>query len=165
MTSCTLLWKGCDHVPFRSSIFTCLCMHTCLWVQVAPGCSNGCACTHLWTAGRACPGRGLWPRPLQVQQTHARPQRLRGRKLQDSFGRKCVSTIQVIIIKFIETGYFCEQVGLARTVYMHCLWPCVWWFPCQRYRIYIGLARTIYIQCIYGVFGREITKYTVIYGV
>jgi len=25
----------------------------------------------------------------------------------------------------------------------------------------IGLARTIYIRCIYGVFGREITKYTV----
>jgi hypothetical protein len=26
------------------------------------------------------------------------------------------------------------------------------------------LARTIYIRCIYGTFGREITKYTVIYG-
>jgi hypothetical protein len=31
--------------------------------------------------------------------------------------------------------------------------------------IYLRLARTIYIRCIYGVFGREITKYTVIYGV
>jgi len=30
---------------------------------------------------------------------------------------------------------------------------------------WVGLARTIYIRCIYGVFGREITKYTVIYGV
>ena len=30
---------------------------------------------------------------------------------------------------------------------------------------YIGLARTIYMRCIYGIFGREITKYTVIYGV
>jgi len=29
---------------------------------------------------------------------------------------------------------------------------------------YLGLARTIYIWCIYGIFGREITKYTVIYG-
>ena len=29
---------------------------------------------------------------------------------------------------------------------------------------YIGLARTIYIRCICGIFGREITKYTVIYG-
>jgi len=27
------------------------------------------------------------------------------------------------------------------------------------------LARTIYIRGIYGIFGREITKYTVIYGV
>jgi len=29
----------------------------------------------------------------------------------------------------------------------------------------LGLTRTIYIRCIYGIFGREITKYTVIYGV
>ena len=29
---------------------------------------------------------------------------------------------------------------------------------------YSGMARTIYIRCIYGMFGREITKYTVIYG-
>ena len=31
--------------------------------------------------------------------------------------------------------------------------------------IYIGLARTIYIRCVYGIFGREITIHTVIYGV
>jgi len=30
---------------------------------------------------------------------------------------------------------------------------------------YVGLARTIYIRCVYGIFGREITIYTVIYGV
>ena len=29
----------------------------------------------------------------------------------------------------------------------------------------IGLARTIYIRCMYGIFGRGITKYTVIYDV
>ena len=29
----------------------------------------------------------------------------------------------------------------------------------------VGLAITIYIRCIYGLFGRNITKYTVIYGV
>ena len=29
----------------------------------------------------------------------------------------------------------------------------------------VGLARTIYIRCTYGIFGREITKYTGIYGV
>jgi len=28
----------------------------------------------------------------------------------------------------------------------------------------VGLARTIYTRCIYGIFGREITVYTVIYG-
>jgi len=26
------------------------------------------------------------------------------------------------------------------------------------------LARTIHIQCIYGIFSKEITEYTVIYG-
>ena len=30
---------------------------------------------------------------------------------------------------------------------------------------YIGLARTINIRCVYGIFGREFTIYTVIYGV
>jgi len=29
----------------------------------------------------------------------------------------------------------------------------------------LGLARTIHIRCVYGIFGREIIKYTVIYGV
>jgi hypothetical protein len=37
--------------------------------------------------------------------------------------------------------------------------------PGPRLRtLYLGLARTIYIWCIYNIFGREITKYTVIYG-
>jgi len=31
-------------------------------------------------------------------------------------------------------------VGLARTVYIHRIWPYIWWFPCQNYRIY-----TVYI--------------------
>jgi len=30
---------------------------------------------------------------------------------------------------------------------------------------YAGLARTIHIRCIHGIFGMEITKYTVTYGV
>jgi hypothetical protein len=35
----------------------------------------------------------------------------------------------------------------------------------RTYALFLGLARTIYIRCIYGILGREITKYTVIYGV
>jgi len=31
--------------------------------------------------------------------------------------------------------------------------------------ITLGLARTVYIRCIYGIFCRELTKYTVVYGV
>jgi hypothetical protein len=36
---------------------------------------------------------------------------------------------------------------------------------CGRGCKYVGLARTIHIRCMNGIFGREITKYTVIYGV
>ena len=28
------------------------------------------------------------------------------------------------------------ELGLARTVYIHRIWPYIWWFPCQIYRIY-----------------------------
>jgi len=31
-------------------------------------------------------------------------------------------------------------VGLARTVYIHRICPYIWWYPCQKYRIY-----TVYI--------------------
>jgi hypothetical protein len=30
---------------------------------------------------------------------------------------------------------------------------------------WLGLARTLYIRCVYGKYGREIAKCTVIYGV
>jgi hypothetical protein len=32
------------------------------------------------------------------------------------------------------------KIGLARTIYKHRIWPYIWWFPCQKYRIY-----TVYI--------------------
>jgi len=35
----------------------------------------------------------------------------------------------------------------------------------EAQNVYLGLARTIYIRFTYGIFGREITKDTVIYGV
>ena len=53
---------------------------------------------------------------------------------------------------------------------LHCQQP---FFNCpkrlfkliQAFGWCVGLARTIHIRCIYGIFGREIIKYTVIYGV
>jgi hypothetical protein len=35
---------------------------------------------------------------------------------------------------------------------------------CLAHEGNVGLARIIYIQCMYSIFGRGITKYTVIYG-
>jgi hypothetical protein len=31
---------------------------------------------------------------------------------------------------------FPVMTRLARTVYIHRIWPYIWWFPCQKYRIY-----------------------------
>jgi hypothetical protein len=45
---------------------------------------------------------------------------------------------------------------------MHCFLMLVMYRVGQNH-IYIYIH--IFIQCIYGIFGREITKYTVIYGV
>ena len=84
----------------------------------------------------------------------------------NEFRRFCPS---IKVVKFIgnaeervrRPGYFSEHVTHACTcsetrarmqIHMH-KHTCV------------GLARTIYIRCIYRIFGREITKYTVIYGV
>jgi hypothetical protein len=60
-------------------------------------------------------------------------------------------------------------VGLAKrymyTVYDRLLSD----FPAKRtvyaHRIHMVLANPVFIRCMYGLFGREITKYTVIYGV
>jgi hypothetical protein len=50
-----------------------------------------------------------------------------------------------------------------------CLWNTYLWNTWQETwrndATWLVLARTIYIRCIYSIFGREITKYTVIYGV
>jgi len=43
--------------------------------------------------------------------------------------------------------YYKQIRGLARTVCMHRLWPYIWWFPCQKYRMYtmyIGFWPTLY---------------------
>jgi hypothetical protein len=58
----------------------------------------------------------------------------------------------------------CVRVCACVCVCPHCYHPIATSWH-DRYTIYVGLARTIYVRCIYGIFGREITKYTVIYGV
>ena len=51
------------------------------------------------------------------------------------------------------------------TVYMVISLPKIpYMSPSGSYHWSVGLARTIYIRCIYGIFGRETTIYTVVYG-
>jgi len=60
-----------------------------------------------------------------------------------------------------------RQQGLYKFVVLKAKGRSILTAHSDRIYIYInvGLARTIYIRCIYGIFGREIIKYTVIYGV
>jgi len=53
-----------------------------------------------------------------------------------------------------EALYYISRVG--QTVYIHRIWPSIWWFPCQKYRtctVYIwfwptlSLSLYIYIVC------------------
>ena len=67
-------------------------------------------------------------------------------------------------------GCFCPwtpphlQVNVAGTVQGNaCYIPNS--FKESQLHTYVGLERTTYIRCIYVIFGRQITKYTVIYGV
>ena len=57
--------------------------------------------------------------------------------------------------------------GLPSFATQHCLFS---WLACSiadcSTAVQLGLARTICIRCVYGIFGRDIIKYTVnIYGV
>jgi hypothetical protein len=58
----------------------------------------------------------------------------------------------------------CVSISCTNHVRMHTI--CGIYKPAEHYLgACVGLTRTIYIQCVYGIFGREITKNTVIYGV
>ena len=57
-------------------------------------------------------------------------------------------------------AYIYIYIWLARPVYIHRVWPYIWWFPCQNYRIYtpymtvylvISLPKIPYIHRIYRV--------------
>ena len=62
---------------------------------------------------------------------------------------------------YIWTRSVCFSASLPRYL---SLWYMVMAVPFVV-SLWIGLARTIYIRCTYGMFGREITKYTVIHNV
>ena len=54
-------------------------------------------------------------------------------------------------------------VGLARTVYIHRLWPYIWWFSCQKYRIhtvYIWFWPTLHICLVLAHPGSAISACT-----
>jgi hypothetical protein len=48
----------------------------------------------------------------------------------------------------------CMVISLPKIPYIHRIWPYIWWFPCQKYRIY-----TEY-DCTFGDFPAKNTVYT-----
>jgi hypothetical protein len=49
----------------------------------------------------------------------------------------------------VVSSFITSYIGLARTVYIHRIWPYIWWFPCQKYRIhtvYIWLWPALFIH-------------------
>jgi len=75
---------------------------------------------------------------------------------------------------YIPLLYTQHAPGAPPSLGAHCLFVQVTWLFCFLMHLLsigntsqrsVGLARTTYVRCIYGDFGREVTKYTVIYGV
>jgi len=61
-------------------------------------------CALAWFAGSSCSWGGIRSCAFQVKQTHARVERCSWRQLQDSHGRKCVSTLLQL---FVPTLHNC----------------------------------------------------------
>jgi hypothetical protein len=55
----------------------------------------------------------------------------------------CFGTLSVhepLPLSVAATHYDHTCLGFGKTVHVHRIWPYIWWFPCQKYRIY-----TVYI--------------------
>jgi len=66
-----------------------------------------------------------------------------------------------LVISLPKIPYICTvydrmygDFPAKNTIYLHCIWPNVWWFPCQKYRIYTPYDR------IFGDFPAKNTIYT-----
>ena len=78
----------------------------------------------------------------------------------------CASLPRVFLCLFAICVYICTcHLYLCATCFCATLLPVSVCHMSIFYMPYVGLARTIYIRFIYGISGREITKYMVIYGV
>jgi len=62
-------------------------------------------------------------------------------------------------VGFLYVSRYASYIGLASTVYIHRIWPYIWWFPCWKYRIYtvhIWFWPTLIIHHIHSVYKRYI---------
>jgi hypothetical protein len=70
------------------------------------------------------------PRPRTHAYAHAHAHVYTSRVLRCSQAREAQTTHYPVLVLSLL------WLGLARTVCMHRIWPYIWWFPCQKYRIY-----------------------------
>jgi len=123
--------------------YVCVCVRVCVVCVRVCVCVCLCACACVCVCV-CCTSAGMPPLAAPVNQlgAHVLDQETR---IQE---QNCASH---------ENNSMHEQtVQAMRTIQTNCA---------NRENNSIGLARTIYIRCIYGIFGREIIHYTFIYGV
>ena len=77
-----------------------------------------------------------WPEPWRLAYMVCVYRDIHGVCVQGHTWCVCTGTLSCYNTAQTHIGTLCICVGLARTVYLHRIWPYVWWFPCQKYRIY-----------------------------
>ena len=126
---------------WRSGLCVCMCVYMCVSMRVVAPCQKHVACRTV----------GCSPQEVLCMYVYM-----------------CVCVWMCFSMRVVaqcQKQVACRFVGcspqevLCVYVYM-CECVCL----CLCVSMCVGLARTIYTRCIYGIFGREITVYTVIYG-
>ena len=136
---CTPVPAICVHLP------TCLCVHppedgvALQDVEAVIDKSRGLAERKSLLVTLHCCKREGWARQFQCTHTHTHTQVIKAWRLTEP------GTLSKLRH---QSG---QRTLRKKEVYTH-------------RSVFIGLARTIYIRCIYGIFWMEITKYTIIYG-
>jgi len=129
-------------VPLSATYQTRVCMHVCLSLQPIKHVFI-CTCASLCNLSNTC----LYARvPLSATyQTRV-------------CMHVCLSLQPIKHVFICTCASLCSATYQTR-VYMH---VCLSLQPIKHVCLsYLGLARTIYTRCTYGIFGLEITKYTV----
>ena len=145
-------------------------------------------CSHYWHAHLSCPCKRAdrfggcsstqmaLPPPARAA-AHTQEQWRQQRRWHEKGGTRAGQNhihfkVYTVDIRYCWQGYHhtyghlrCRYTVLANPRWDACFAFLLGVKSTRTQGTYLGLARTVYIRCIHGIHGREISKYTVIYGV